>query len=60
MATTTESLNLNQFEDTRLEQLFEILKAAGRAHSEKQQAVILERLSVEAKQLSEALRKESR
>ena len=59
MATTTENVQLNQFEDASLEQLFEILKAAGRSHSKKQQAVILERLSMEAKQLSEALRKES-
>lgn len=58
MPRTTENPEMKSFEDAELQQIFEILKAAGRAHSKKQKAVILERLSMEAKQLSEAIGKE--
>jgi hypothetical protein len=58
MPTTTEDLKLIEFEDPDLQQIFEILKAASRASSKRQKGVILERLSTEARQLSETLRKE--
>lgn len=58
MHAQAEKPEIRTFSDPDVQQLFEILKAATRANSKRQKAVIFERLSTEAKQLSEELRKD--